>query len=291
MKDKQTVIGHLTAVFTIFVWGTTYISTKILLEYFKPVEILMIRFVIGFLFLCILNPKRIKVEKAHEKYFIGAGLTGITLYYLLENIALTYTQATNVGVIIAVAPFLTAICSNLFLKKEKLHTFFLIGFALAMVGIFMLSFNGSTAFHLNPLGDVLAFLAAVVWAVYSILIRKISDFGYGSIHVTRHTFFYGIIFMIPAMFLLNYHPDYSNLMNPKVLCNILFLGFCASAICFVTWNVAVKRLGAVKTSIYIYLVPVITTITSVLILHEKINLISVIGIVCTMAGLFLSNKK
>jgi len=291
MGNNQSKTGHLAAAFTILVWGTTYISTKVLLQYLQPLEILIIRFVIGFLFLCILNPRPLKVERSHEKYFLMAGLSGITCYYLLENIALLYTQASNVGVIIAVAPFLTAIFSHVFLKTEKLHKFFIIGFLMAIFGIFMISFNGSSAFHLNPLGDMLAVLAAVVWASYSIVTKKISEFGYGSIQTTKRTFFYGLLFMIPCSLLMGFHPNLAQFAKPQVLGNILFLGFGASAICFVTWNIAVKRLGAVKTSVYIYLSPVITTVTSVIIIHEKINIISVIGIVFTMAGLFLSNKK
>jgi drug/metabolite transporter (DMT)-like permease len=73
--------------------------------------------------------------------------------------------------------------------------------------------------------------------------------------------------------------------------NIIYLGLGASALCFVTWNFAVKVLGAVKTSIYIYIVPVITVITSTLILHEKITFLSGMGTVLTLAGLFLSESK
>ena len=73
--------------------------------------------------------------------------------------------------------------------------------------------------------------------------------------------------------------------------NILYLGLGASALCFVTWKFAVKELGAVKTSVYIYMVPVITVITSVLILHEKLTVLAGTGTVLTLIGLFLSEYK
>lgn len=75
------------------------------------------------------------------------------------------------------------------------------------------------------------------------------------------------------------------------LSNILFLGLGASALCFVTWNLAVRLLGAVKTSVYIYVVPVITVSTSVIILHERITGIGICGIVLTLAGLLISENK
>ena len=280
--------GHLAALFTIIIWGTTFISTKVLLTDFRPVEILFFRFVMGFVALFLVCPHRLKaVSRRQEATFVLAGLCGICLYYLLENIALTYTMASNVGVIISVAPFFTAILSRLFLKSEgKLRANFFLGFVVAMAGVALISFNGSKL-ELNPVGDLLAVLAAFVWACYSILTRKISSFGYPVILTTRRTFFYGLLFMVPALFPfcrigLERFADTTHLLN------ILYLGLGASALCFVTWNLAVKMLGAVKTSVYIYMVPVITVVTSVLVLKEPVTWISAVGTVMAVAGLFLS---
>lgn len=291
MENKKTA-GHLLTLLTVIIWGTTFISTKILLADFQPVEILFLRFIMGFLALLAAYPHRLKgTNRKQEITFAAAGLCGICLYYLLENIALTYTMACNVGVIISVAPFFTAILSRLFLKEEgKLRANFLLGFAVAMAGIFLIGFNGSKL-ELNPAGDVLALAAALVWGCYSVLTKKISGFGYHTILTTRRIFFYGILFMIPALFLFDFRPELSCLTDPVYLLNILYLGLGASALCFVTWNFAVKVLGAVKTSVYIYMVPVITIVTSVLILHEKITVLAGIGTVFTLAGLFLSESK
>ena len=78
------------------------ITTKILLTGFLPVEILFCRFVIGYLALFAICPRLLPYGGLRqEAYFVAAGLTGICLYYLLENIALTYTLASNVGVLLA----------------------------------------------------------------------------------------------------------------------------------------------------------------------------------------------
>jgi drug/metabolite transporter (DMT)-like permease len=217
--------------------------------------------------------------------------SGVTLYYLLENIALTYTFASNVGIIISIAPFFTAIFAHLFLDGEKLKFPFFSGFMVAITGIFLISFNGSCNLKLNPLGDILAVSAAVVWAAYSVLTKKISSFHYNIIQSTRRTFFYGLLFMIPAALVSGFAPDIKQLMQPVNLFNILFLGIGASAFCFVTWNSAVKIPGAVKISVYIYVVPAITVITSVIVLDETITGITVTGIVLTLAGLFISGIK
>lgn len=287
---NKTTLGHLAALLTITVWGTTFISTKLLLTDFQPVEILFIRFVMGFLALCIAAPRLLHTaDRKQELTFALAGLSGICLYYLLENIALTYTLASNVGVIISIAPFFTAILSRFFLHgEEKLRARFFAGFLVAIAGIVLISFSGSQL-QLNPLGDALAVAAAFVWAVYSLLTRKISSFGYPVLLATRRTAFYGLVFMLPALFFFNFHPRLSALAQPAVLFNLLYLGLGASALCFVTWNFAVKELGALKTSVYIYAVPVITVLTSALILHEPLTLATGLGTLLTLAGLALSN--
>lgn len=292
MEHNKNLVGHLLAFFTIIIWGTTYISTKVLLKDFLPIEILFIRFVLGFIVLFIVYPHKLKVtDKKQEFVFAAAGLCGVTLYYLLENVALTYTMASNVGVIVAVAPFFIAIFAHIFLKGEQLKYRFFIGFVVAMAGIILITFNGASTFQINPLGDFLAVLAAVVWAAYSILTRKISAYGYHTVAVTRRIFFYGLIFMLPTLFIFDYRLGLERFKDTTNILNLLFLGLAASALCFVTWNYTVKILGAIKSSVYIYMVPVITVVTSVIILHEKITVMSFSGTILTLIGLFISESK
>ncbi len=290
--DKKTTTGHITALITIVIWGTTFISTKILLADFTPIEILFFRFLLGLFVLIIVYPKRLRLKyKKQELTFAVAGLCGICLYYLLENIALTYTMASNVGVIISVAPFFTAVLSHIFMKtEEKLKAQFFVGFIVAMIGICFISFNGSKL-ELNPLGDILSIVAAFVWAVYSLLTRKISSYGYNTIQTTRRIFTYGIIFMLPFLFAFDFSLNVQKFVKPEYALNLIYLGIGASALCFVTWNYAVKVLGAVKTSVYIYMVPVITVATSVIVLKEEITWVAAIGIGFTLTGLFLSESR
>ena len=292
MEEKRGIVGHIAALITILIWGTTFISTKVLLKEFTPVEILFFRFLMGFVALLAACPRRLALtDKKQEFLFAGAGLSGVTLYFLLENIALTYSFASNVGVIICIAPFFTAILAHRFLDGEELTLRFFLGFAAAICGIAIISFNGATALRLNPLGDLLAVGAALLWGVYSILTRKIGRYGYNTIQATRRIFFYGILFMIPAAFLFDFHWRLERLLEPVSLLNLLFLGLGASAFCFASWTFAVRILGAVKTSTYIYLVPVTTVVTSALVLQEKITVLAACGTGLTLVGLLISENK
>ena len=284
--EHSRALGHALAFGTVAVWGTTFISTKVLLTGFQPVEILFIRFILGLLALFLACPRRIRgTTWRQELLFAGAGLTGVCLYYLLENIALT----SNVGVVISVIPFFTAVLAHLVLKEKRPGGRFLLGFAVAMAGIFLISFNGARM-ELNPLGDLLTLLAALMWACYVILTRKLGAEGWPTILVTRRIFFYGLLWMIPALFLFDCRLGLERLANPLYLGNLLFLGLGASALGFVTWNQAVKLLGPVPTSVYTYMTPVVTMTASVLILHERVTSLALLGAGLTMAGLWMFGR-
>jgi drug/metabolite transporter (DMT)-like permease len=292
IKSKSAAAGHLVALLTILIWGTTFISTKILLVDFSPFEILFFRFTIGYIALIAVHPRLTKSKNIREELlFAAAGFCGVTIYFLLENIALTHTLASNVGTLVSVSPFFTALMAHFFLKEESLRPQFFAGFLVAILGIILIAFNGNYILKLSPQGDLLAILSCLFWATYSILMRKISGLGYHTIGCTRRIFFYGLLFMIPSLFLSDFHLELERFAKPVNLLNIVFLGFFASALCFVTWNWCVGILGAVKTSTYIYLVPVITIASSYLILKENITAAALLGTSLTMIGLFLSEKK
>ncbi|MFC1286496.1 DMT family transporter [Bacillus paralicheniformis] len=292
MKTRRETAGHLAAVITIIIWGTTFVSTKVLLEDFAPVDILFYRFLLGLIVLIMVHPHVLTFRSwRQEALFAGAGLCGVTLYFLLENIALTLTYASNAGMIVAVIPMITAVLAHFFLSGERLEPRFFIGFAAAFTGLALIFFNGQIMLKLNPLGDILAAASAFVWAAYAILMKKISTFGYHTIQCTQRIFLYGLLFMVPALFLFDFRFDASPFASPANWLNILFLGAGASALCFVTWNWSVGVLGAVKTSAYIYMVPVITIAASVVILQEKLTWVAFCGGALTLAGLYISETK
>ena len=264
---------HLVALFTVFVWGTTFVSTKVLLASLSPLWILLLRFAIGFVVLCVLRPRILRLrERRHELLFAAAGATGIAAYYLLENVALVFTTATAVGVIVAASPLFTAVISALLGDRSFLSVRFFAGFALAMGGLVVVGFgagsdDAAAAFGADAFfGNLLALLAALVWAVYSVLVQRIASLGGG--------------LASPAILF-----QWGNALN------LLFLGVVASAACFVTWGISVKHLGPTVSTTYIYLVPAITATASILLLGEPLNAPIVAGVLMTVAGLLLSQRR
>ena len=290
MMNKQ-LLGHILACGTQIMWGATFVSTKVLLNYFQPVEILFIRMLLAVIALFVIDPHPLRLgDRRRELAFAGAGLTGLVLYFLLENTALTMTYASNVGIIVACAPFFVAVMVGIFFKEKQGKNFY-IGFVIAIAGVIMVSVSGKQSFHLNPFGDFLAFLAMISWGAYSAIVKKISEWDYPIVAVTRRIYFYGVILLLPVLL---YEEDGWNLSafrEPTVIANLLFLGLCASALGFFLWNLATGWIGAVKTSLYIYVSPIVTVVLSMFVLHEKMTVFSVIGSVCILIGLMISQGK
>ena len=291
--DKNSIKkGHVFALLTVFVWSTTGISTKILLKSFSPIEIFFYRMIIAYIALLIIKPGFIRYKNLKEELtFIFAGISGITLFFIFNNFALLYTQASNVGVLTSIAPFITALLSYIFLKDEELKKKFFIGFGISIIGIILIGYNGNYVLKLNPLGDILAMLAAMSWASYSVLMKKISIYHYDIFLCTRKIFFYGLIFMIPVLLMTGFKFSLKEFYSMTNLINMIYLGIGASALCYITWNYAVTVIGAIKTSVYMYLQPIITIIMSAAILGERITYISILGVAFILTGIYFSEGK
>ncbi len=288
---SRKILSSFLALFCVFVWGVTFISTKVLLRYFDPTTILIYRLCICLILLFLLSPKIFHINrKRDELYFLGAGAFGITFYFLFENIAIKYTSASSVGIIVSLAPMFTLLFCTAVFKDQRISINFIIGFIVAILGIVLISFDSlKDTSEISLKGIILASCAMMCWGVYSVFVKKINILGYQGIGATRKIMYYGLICLIPFYYIMNSHLNIHSLSIPKVSLNLLFLGLVASAMCFVLWNYAVLNLGPVKCNIYLYLSPAITMIASSIILKEKITLIIFAGLVLSVAGLVISN--
>ena len=283
---------HLIAILTVSIWGLTFIATKVLIGYgLTPQEIFFYRFLIAYAGIWIISPKRLFANRWKDEFWqMAGGIFGGSLYFFTENTALGITQASNVSFLICTAPLLTTILSLLFYNSEKATKGLIGGSLLALAGVGLVVFNGSVILKISPVGDLLTLLAALSWAFYSLIIRKMTG-RYPTVFITRKIFFYGVLTILPAFLLHPLQPDLDILLKPIVLSNLLFLAVLASLICYVLWNVVLKQLGTVRASNYIYLNPLVTMVASMMILQEQITLFALIGAGCIVCGVYLAERK
>ena len=279
------------ALAAVVLWGTTFVSTKTLLGHgLTPADIMFYRFLQAYIIMWFFSPhfhwpKNLK----DELLFIGAGICGGSLYFLTENSALKLTLASNVALLVGTAPILTVLLSRFLLKTGRLRHNLIIGSLVALFGVACVVYNGSVILQIHPVGDLLSLTAAVTWALYNIFLKKL-DGKYDTLYITRKIFFYGVLTLSPVFLIHPLTTDIALLTQPAVLGNLLFLGLVASLFCYVIWNRAVKQLGTIATSNYIYIVPLVTMLSSALILKEQITPMALTGAVLILGGVYVAEN-
>lgn len=280
------------AIATSAIWGTTFISSKLLLqEGLSPAAIMMLRFVVAYvLMLPFVRGRWLCRNVKDELLMLLLGISGGSLYFLLENTALLYTQASNVAIIIAATPLLTMLTVHLMNKGEgasrRLYAYSL----LSLVGVALVVFNGNFILKLNPMGDLLTFGAVITWVIYSIIIARLQD-SYPSTMITRKVFFYGMLTLLPYFLIEPWGVTWEMIARPMVWGNVLYLGVLASLVCYVAWNIVIKRLGAVDATNYLYINPIVAMLTAWVVLDERITPLAMVGTALILVGVYLAERK
>ena len=288
---NQKLLWHLLAVGVVAVWGTTFVNTKILYNSgLTPSEIFFLRFLIAYVAIWFISPRKLFANSwRDEGTMLLLGITGGSLFFVAENSAVALTYVNNVSFITSTSPLVTVILGIVFVKSIKATWTLIVGSLIALVGVGLVIFNGSFILHLNPWGDLLALLTAVCWAVYTLLMKRVSE-RYSAVFITRKLFFYGLLTVLPMFLIDPWTVSLATLLTPKVAFNLLLLGLVASFLCFALWTVVIERLGVMTASNYQYLNPITTVVASAIWLSEPMTAITYIGSALILIGVIVSNK-
>ena len=296
---------HLVAFVVVAIWGSTFVSTKmLLLAGLSPAQIFTLRFIIAYVLLLAYSfvmqnsggkPFQLFSKCWQDEVLMFAlGITGGTLYFLTENSAMNYTTTTNTSLIVSLSPLVASFLISLFFRSLRLTRVQALGSLMAALGVVVVVLNGHFVLHLSPLGDSLAFGAALCWGFYSMLMIP-ANLKYDTVFVTRKVFIYGLLAMIPYFLLFPEESQIFNFstlqsFNSSILLNLLFLGCVASMLCFLAWNWVLKKLGAVVATNYVYFNPVTTILFAWAILSEQITIYFLLGTALILLGMFLADR-
>lgn len=288
------VVAHLGCIVAVTAWGSSFLSTKVLMEvgHFTPVEMFVYRFFVAYVILLLCTFKKIFSNSLKDEisFFICGACAG-SLYFITENYALLNTTAGNVSLLSAMSPIFTTILMAI-VFRTRISGGVVIGSIIAFAGVFCIIFSHGEGFVIKPLGDLLALSSALSWAIYSIVSKRLLPF-YSSFFITRKIFFYGVLTALPLLIFT--HDKFRflelfNLSNPHFLFNFLFLVIFCSLLAYIIWNECMRILGPVATNNYIYMQPLVTMIAAYILLGEKIFLLGYIGCVLIIGGLIIADK-
>lgn len=287
-------IAHIGALITVIAWGSSFLSTKILMEDggFTPVEMYVYRFAAAYLLLLAFTWKKIKSNSWKDELTLAVcGICAGSLYFITENYALRLTTTGNVSLLASISPIFTTFLVAL-LFKQRVQLGVIIGSVVAFAGVGCIIFSHGASMEIHPQGDLLALTAALCWAIYTVAIKPIIP-NYTSLFITRKLFFYGVITALPLLFLQQEPLHLAELFDisaPRYLMNFLFLVIMCSLAAYLVWNEAMKYLGPVTANNYLYMQPLVTMIAAYFVLGENIYLLGYIGCVLIIGGLIISDK-
>ncbi len=285
LRTALPVVAMLTAV---SLWGPSFVATKVALRELPPFTIAFLRF---FVASCVLYPvwwrsrERAAVSAGRRLYLVLGGLVGVTAYFILENLGVQRTTAGDAALLMAAIPVMCLLAELVWFRQAVPWRRGL-GIAVSIVGVFLVI--GQAPALGGPdrlLGDLLVLAAAVCWAAYSLLGRKLNHFP--RLTVVTHQALYGALMLVP--FALSEFARWQT-MSLAACLTILYLGFLCSALTYLLYNYALKTLAASQVSAFLNLVPIIGVLAAVFLLGEQIQLTQVLGGVVILVGVVTSTK-
>ncbi len=284
---------HLLAIATVAVWGTSFVSTKVLLGHgFTAVQVFALRFAATWLLLLAMDRGRMRFLGIRDELRLAlCGLCGCTLYYWAENSALAISPSGEVSLVVCGNPLLIMLFAGLLWREERLRPKQVLGCAVAFAGMAVVVLDGTFVLGLSPLGGLLAFAAAASWAVYSLAARPLNA-RLPALLVTRRMFFYGTLSSVPILLAEGgARIPWGNFAEPVVALNFLALTLLSSLFGYLVWNKVLRRLGTVLASNYIYAIPLVTVATAAVALGERITPGTVAGGIAIAVGMLLAETK
>ena len=275
-------------------WALVFPFIKIALEELSPVNLTIMRLLvvcIVFLILLIVKPNKFsKIQKKDIIPIFLVGFLGIILYHFGLNYGEQYISASAASVIIATIPIFVVILAAIFLK-EKITLKIVLGVLLSLVGVVVISTVGKSdgLFKIKYISGALAvLLAAVLGAGYTVAGKKMLQ-RYSALSLTVYVCLLGSLGLIP--FISSSLFEEVAAMSLTGWSVVIFLGVFPTVIGYVLWYVALEIKSASEISVYLYFVPVLSTIISYILFRDEITWLFVFGGALVILGLHVVNKQ
>ena len=275
-------------------WAFAFPFIKIGLRELSFINLTIMRFFIVccvFSIILILLKKRFsKLQKNDIIPIFIIGFLGVMVYHIGLNYGEQYVSPGAASLIIATIPIQIVILAFIFLK-EKIGFIKIIGIIIALSGVLIISLWGKENASLEVeyiYGIMAIIIAAVMGAIYTITGKKLLD-RYSGLSLTVYAIILGSIGLIP--FINNSLFEQVLQMSLYGWFAILFLGIVSTVVGYVIWYVALKIKTASEISVYLYAVPVLSTIFSYFIFKDEITFMFILGGALVIAGLIIAHNK
>ena len=295
-KKLQTSNWKFLSIMTIcvFVWALAFPFIKIGLKELSFINLTIMRFlVVCITFITLLLIKTNSFSKLYKKDILPIfllGFFGVIVYNLGLNYGEQLISPGAASLIIATIPVFIVIFAVILLR-ERIGLIKLLGIIISLCGVLIISALGTkeaviriTYFY----AAIAVLIAAIMGALYTIAGKKFLE-RYNGLSLTAYAILLGSLGLIP--FISKSLFDEVAVMSINGWIAVLFLGLCSTVVGYVIWYVALKIKTASEISVFLYAIPIISTIVSFFWLGYHITEFFVLGGILVLSGLIIVNYK
>ncbi|KQN96047.1 DMT family transporter [Paenibacillus sp. Leaf72] len=281
---KHTWLGSLYLALAASIWGGMYVVVKHVVDIVPPLELVWIRYVIAFIALLIIGvatKQSWHIERRDLLLIFLIGLVGNTISILTQEVGTMLSTAQMGAIITSTTPAFMVLFARILLK-EKITFKKASSIILASIGVGIIVGKS----EMDPsiqLGGVSLLIAALTWALMSVLIKRVPG-QYSQIVITCYTTLAAIVLLTPFTISRLPELDYQAMMHPSIWGGLLYLGVISTACAFLLWNRGLQMLNASSGGLFFFFQPVVGTFLGWLLLGEQIGLSFWIGTIFIFIG-------
>jgi drug/metabolite transporter (DMT)-like permease len=289
--EKHSLYGLISGLSAAAIWGGMYVVSKVVMETIPPFTLITLRLVLGIIILYGIIWWRggMKISRLSFWRVFGVGIIGYGISLGFQFVGTKLSTAANGALVTSATPAFVLVFAAIILR-ERITTRRLAALVIASLGVIAV-IDPRTA-QLNPdlfWGNISLVLAAITWALYSVLIRKVTR-EVDVLQTSLIAFMGGLVISVPvtAFELSRSNPI---TITPNLMAGILFLGIIATALAMYLWNTAFAELPAGVASLTFFAQPVVGTILGVIFLHDQITPLFILGGVLIGLGILISARE
>lgn len=288
---NQRIVAYLFLCLTVIIWGFSFLSTKVCLREIPPLTLGLYRFIVATIILFTMARMLhmpLTVARADWRSMIGAGLVGVTLYFLLENTGLLYVSASEGAIIVGTIPVWTLL-TEVWILRRPLYWRQVAGIVLAVAGVVLVVPKDAQSFQLSGSlkGYLLMLATAFSWVLYCFLTKPLNA-RYSRLTIVFHQAFWGMLGFVPLILLWE-RDGIHVLTDHLVIANVAYLGIFCSALAYYFYVVALDKLGVTISAIFINLCPVVTVIGGYLWLGDRLSAWQLFGGSMVVMSVYLTS--
>jgi drug/metabolite transporter (DMT)-like permease len=289
------MLAYSGLVLTTFFWAVnTVIARAVVLE-IRPMTLSFYRWFLAFIFILPFAVPHIKKDITLIRQNLGflffLSIPSVAAYNSILYLGAQYTSAINIALVVTTMPVMTIVFSWI-MNGKKPFALQTLGIIISIFGVLIIICKGSwqilANLSFNP-GDLLIVLSIASWSFYSVLLKK-NQIDMSPISLLTVLIFFGVLSILP-FYLWEFNVFRGFELKSSTILILLYLGIFPSILAYLCWNFGVKTAGASIASVFMYLLPVFTSVIAWLFLKETLFIFHLIGGLLILCGLIMSSFK